>query len=377
MRIVLAGMLALVVTASAQAQTQSYFLHHSDTPVPIPGGTTISFLDVLAPTATLPLAAEQIVAAGATESFPTFTAPAFAADTPLAPIASVRLHLAANQQMRECGSFATELFKVDGLGGFTSIGTATVTGATISQGSSGGTVGFSSHLIEFPITDTSVLSGQGIALATSFTNQCQINRRVFFAYDGSSAPTRVRFQCCMTVAARCAKDKINAVGANAACLLGAKSHGAATGDPTDPAAVLKCQDKFFAAFAKAEDRGGCLTIGDAPLVGVSLDAFVADIDGSLNPLGPPSKNKCQAAKLKLAAKTTKCLFALESKAAAKGQFLEPDAVKAQKCRDVFAWGFAKFDGKGGCDTMGDAATIEAKVDAFVAAVSLQLACPCP
>jgi hypothetical protein len=46
------------------------FLHHNDVPVPIPGGTTSFFLNDLAPTAMLPLAEEQVVAVGATESCP-------------------------------------------------------------------------------------------------------------------------------------------------------------------------------------------------------------------------------------------------------------------------------------------------------------------
>src|SRR5436853_2632541 len=139
MRIVLAVMLAAAVVDSALAQTQPFYLHHSGTPVAIPGGTTQSFLDGLAPTAPAPLAEEQIIASGNTASFATFTTPAFGSDTSLLPIASVRLHLAANAKMRGCGSVTTDLFKVDSGGGLTAIGSGTVTSADVAQGSSGGT----------------------------------------------------------------------------------------------------------------------------------------------------------------------------------------------------------------------------------------------
>ena len=377
MWIVLTLALLLAISDPAAAQTQSFFLHHSDTPVPIPGGTTTSFLDALAPTATTPVAEEQIIAAGNTASFTTFTTAPFVSDSTVSPIASVRLHLAANAKMKACGAFTTQLFKVATGGGLTPIGTGTVTAANVAQGSSGGTVGAGSHLVEFPISDTSVLTGEGIALATSFTNGCNINRRVFFAYDGTPAPSRVRFQCCLTVAAKCAETKLKTVGALASCLLGAYAHAASHDGVLEPERLGKCELKMTSAFDKADGKGGCLITGDGPDRAADSAAFAAALGTALNPLAHESK--CQTAKLKSAGKAAKCLLALEAKAAAVGQFLEPDPTKAQKCRDSLTTGFTKLEGKVGndCDTLGDAATVLSTIGAYETQVTSALACPCP
>lgn len=377
MWIVLALALMLAIGDPAAAQTQSFFLHHSDTPVPIPGGTTTSFLDALAPTATTPVAEEQIIASGNTASFSTFTTAAFASDTTVSPIASVRLHFAANAKMKACGAFTTQLFKVATGGGLTPIGTATVTGTNVAQGSSGGTVGAGSHLVEFPISDTSVLTGEGIALATSFTNGCNINRRVFFAYDGETAPSRVRFQCCVTVAAKCAETKLKAVGKLASCDLGAYAHAASHDGVLDPAQLAKCEAKMTSTFAKTDEKGGCLIVGDGPVRANDSASFAAALGTALNPLAHESK--CQTGKLKYAGKAAGCLLALEAKAAAVGQFLEPDPTKAQKCRDSLTLGFGKLESKSGndCDTTGDAATVLGTIGTFEAQVTSALACPCP
>jgi hypothetical protein len=377
MWMILALALMLALSHPAAAQTQSFFLHHSDTPVPIPGGTTTSFLDALAPAATPPVAEEQIIASGNSASFSTFTTAPFASDSTVSPIASVRLHFAANAKMKACGAFTTQLFKVDTGGGLTPIGAGTVTATNVAQGSSGGTVGAGSHLVEFPISDTSVLTGEGIALATSFTNGCNISRRVFFAYDGKPVPSRVRFQCCLSVAAKCAETKLKTVATLASCLLGAYAQAASHDGVLEPERLEKCEIKMTSAFAKTDGKGGCLILGDGPDRAIDSAAFAATLGTALNP--STHESKCQNAKLKSAGKTAKCLLALEAKAAAVGQFLEPDPTKAQKCRDKLTIGFAKLEGKLGndCDTTGDAATVLSTIGAFETQVTSALACPCP
>lgn len=56
----------------------------------------------------------------------------------------------------------------------------------------------------------------------------------------------------------------------------------------------------------------------------------------------------------------------------------PDPDKVAKCESKFVEQFAKLEAKGGCKTTGDAATIEAKVDAFLEDLDAELfACPPP
>ena len=163
----------------------------------------------------------------------------------------------------------------------------------------------------------------------------------------------------------CAARKITAAGKKAACLLSLDAR-AARGGAVDPVKVQKCKDKLGdpmrGAFAKAEERGGCLTTGDASGIEDKVDAFADGVDMALN-VGTP--NACQAAKLKAAGKTASCLLTLRAKAAT-GAGLDP--TKVQACTDRLsgpAGTFARKEVAGGCATTGDASTIEDEVEAFV------------
>jgi hypothetical protein len=374
MRLVLASALLLALPLPAQAQTQPFYLHHSDAPVTIPGGTTQSFLDSVAPATSTPVVEDHVIASGNSATFATFTAPPFTSDTTLSPIASVRLQLGANAKMRGCASVTTEVFKVDASGALTSIGTETVTDADIPQSSAGGTVGTGAHLIEFPISDTSVLTGQSIALASEVANGCGINRHVFFASDARSTPARVRFQCCVTVAARCAERKIKAVATGAACLLGVSAYAAAHGESVDVDHVAKCTGKLTSAFARADERGGCVTPGDGATHASAAETFASAMTTALYP--GMAESRCQAGKLKLAGKAALCLLKLQAKAARDGEFLEPDLEKVAKCQGTLGTGFAKLEGKYACDTTGDTTATGDAIDAFVIGEASALACPC-
>jgi hypothetical protein len=87
-------------------------------------------------------------------------------------------------------------------------------------------------------------------------------------------------------------------------------------------------------------------------------------------VGLLAQNQCAGAKIKAVGKKAKCLLGLEAKEAAKG--VAPDPAKVQKCQDKLVSAFTKAEAKGGCTTTGDAAAIEAKVDAFVADVADEL-----
>ena len=370
--------LVLGLAASGEAQTQPLYFHHAASPVSVPGGTTNFFLDGTVPTATTPTVEQRTIATGATQSYPEFTSLAFGADTTLLPVASVQLNLSASQQMRGCADVAADLFRVDGGGGMTIIGGGTATDRFIAQGAASGTAGFAPVRVEFALSDRSVATGEGIAITPSVTSHCSVNRRVFLAYDSGDAQTRVRFQCCFTVAAKCAGEKIKEASKKTACLAGLRAKEAAEGESPDPAKVMHCEEKLSSNFADLEAKGGCITTGDAPIIEAKVDAFVADLVSELNPSGPPAANKCQGAKIKLAGKKAVCLLGLEAKAAAKGNFLEPlDPSKVATCQDKLSSGFGKLEAKGDCATTGDAGTIEGKVDAFVTDVSSELACPCP
>jgi hypothetical protein len=166
---------------------------------------------------------------------------------------------------------------------------------------------------------------------------------------------------------KCAGTKIKAAGKKTACLLGLEAKEAQTGvaPPTDK--VTKCEQKLLSTFTKAESKGGCLTTGDADGIEDKVDMFVDDVDAEL---GVGSVNGCQAAKLKAAAKKTRCRLGLEAKEAATGVAPAPD--KVAKCNAKLTMSFAKAETKGGCATTGDADAIEDKVDVFVDDVDAEL-----
>jgi len=76
---------------------------------------------------------------------------------------------------------------------------------------------------------------------------------------------------------RCQATKLKAAGKATACRLALAARAAAAGTAPDPGAVAACNQKLAAAFAQAEARGGCATLGDAPGVESAVDAFVAPI----------------------------------------------------------------------------------------------------
>lgn len=264
----------------------------------------------------------------------------------------------------------------------TPIGTRTVSGTTLLQGHAGGASSDAeaSLRVEFPVTDSTILAGQGVALTTALTNHCRSPRRAFFAYDGlyaTLAPSHVRFQCCFTRTAKCGSSKIKATAKTAACLLGLAARQAGKGNASDPDKIEACRDKLSKIFDRLDKKGGCPTLGDAGPISAKVDTFVADMAADLDPLGPPNRNSCQAGKIKATTKLMSCILTLDSQRAAKGQFLDPDLSKLEQCRAKLLSAFTVLDRKGPCITSGDASAITAAVDAFTTDVATTLACPCP
>jgi cysteine-rich repeat protein len=161
----------------------------------------------------------------------------------------------------------------------------------------------------------------------------------------------------------CAGAKLGATGvkcsAKVKCLSAAASHGTAA----DPACLSRAEDRFANAFAKAASKGGCATTGDAATIEAKVDAHVDDLRDEIWS-DEPTENRCAAGKLGAAGKNCVCKLQCAAKAVRRG--VTVDAVCMQRCEERFVSTFARREGKGGCTTTGDAATIEIKVDAFVA-----------
>jgi hypothetical protein len=166
---------------------------------------------------------------------------------------------------------------------------------------------------------------------------------------------------------KCAAGKIKATGKKQSCITMAYAHAAQSSADPKQEDIAECELKFATAFARLEARSGCVTSGDAAAIEGKVDAFVADLVTELD-LGNPSR--CQANKMKAAARKAKCLLYLDAREATQGLPAAP--IRIQRCRDRLPRQFAAFELGPGCDTTGDADAIEAKVDAFVADVDTEL-----
>jgi hypothetical protein len=163
----------------------------------------------------------------------------------------------------------------------------------------------------------------------------------------------------------CAGAKIRAATRAAACRVKLAGKEAASGQPVDQAKIDKCHGRLDATFARFEARGECVTVGDTEAAISLVEALVSDLEEQLA-LGTP--NACQGEKLRLASRKVYCKGSLEARQAQHGGDLNPTRV--ERCEANFADGFADAEAAGGCNTTGDAAAVEATVDAFLASVDL-------
>ncbi len=187
----------LVVPVSASATGRTYYLHRSATPVTVPGGTTLTYVDGT-PAAGGPMTATKIATVnhGETGTF-VYVGTPFASATTIDAFVTATAHLSANQPMNGCAQVGFSLARVSASGAMTVLGSgSTPPGQTIPQGSGGGTVGFAAFSASFSLAaaDRVVPAGASIALSVAVTNGCS-NRGITLTTDGA-APSRVDFAGC-------------------------------------------------------------------------------------------------------------------------------------------------------------------------------------
>ncbi len=140
-----------------------------------------------------------------------------------------------------------------------------------------------------------------------------------------------------------------------------KCHAAATkaGIAVDSACLTEAETKFSAGFATAETFADCLMpTGDAAAIEAKVDAFVSDVESALRPVSTASK--CSSSKLTATGKETHKKLDCRGKAV---RFGLPPSSGCTDSSDVN--GFTKPESGADCLTTGDAAAIEALIDAFV------------
>ncbi len=87
-------------------------------------------------------------------------------------------------------------------------------------------------------------------------------------------------------AVKCAAAKLKAARTKAGAKIGCWAKAFRKGEAVDPACLGKADDKFLAAFAKAEAKGGCATSDDAAAVEAIVDGLVGGVVDLLVPDNP-------------------------------------------------------------------------------------------
>jgi cysteine-rich repeat protein len=76
---------------------------------------------------------------------------------------------------------------------------------------------------------------------------------------------------------KCAGSKLNAAGKKAAAKLKCHAKAIGKGVAVDPTCLGNAEGKFASAFAKADDKGGYVTVDDAAALEALVDVFVNDV----------------------------------------------------------------------------------------------------
>jgi hypothetical protein len=239
---------------------QTFFLHHSATPVTVPDGQTSFYADGTAPTATVVTVQQLTVNSNDTQSFPAFTGTPLAADTTIAPCMLATLNLSATQRMVACAEVAVDVALVTPTGR-TPLGSASTAGITIPQGRRSGTARFLPIDVGVQLPGgtpfLTVHAGESIAVTATVTNHCPSNRGLFLVYDATSAQSSVTFSCPCDAFLKC-EDAV-------AKRLSTLTTGVIKCNIKDSDSVLKgklfdgqaCQDAAAAKYDAATGRLAC------------------------------------------------------------------------------------------------------------------------
>jgi hypothetical protein len=103
------------------------------------------------------------------------------------------------------------------------------------------------------------------------------NRRISTTFGMIALSTLVGVARADTAAEKCAVTKIKAAVKKAAAKVACHTKAIKSGEPVDSDCLMKAEDKFSAAFTKAEAKGGCLSSGDTSTVESHVDDFVSRI----------------------------------------------------------------------------------------------------
>jgi hypothetical protein len=163
-------------------------------------------------------------------------------------------------------------------------------------------------------------------------------------------------------ALRCQVTKLRAAARTVQNALGCQWRALLAAAPVDPACLAAAHARFARAFARADARGECPTPGDTGIVRAVLDAFVGDATAALG-------GDARCAATKLAATGRRAADLLRAYGRSKRR---PDAARlgrdVARAASKLGRAFAEAEGRGGCQTVGDAPVVAGRAETMVADV---------
>ena len=163
----------------------------------------------------------------------------------------------------------------------------------------------------------------------------------------------------------CTLSKRKAATKKVSSKLTCAAKAATSGVSVDPACLAKAETKFAAAYANAELKGGCLTVGNAAAVEALVDTCVGLVRGSLGTGGSLlPRSGCASAKLKASAKKLVAKSGCQAKALAKHLPVDPLCLGTAESK--FSKEFAKAEARTDCLELGDVTAAEAQLDLCLA-----------
>jgi len=167
--------------------------------------------------------------------------------------------------------------------------------------------------------------------------------------------------CAPALAATCQQAKLSAAGRKAASALVCYAKAVSAEGAVDAECLDRAASVFVAAFAKAEQRTECATLGDAATVARTVDGCVAGLTSQLDATSPPTRTEpCVVAKLRAVGKVLKAEIKCHVRQSGNGG--AADQACLDRAERSLSSAFAKAELRGDCATTGDMNAVGSTVD---------------
>jgi hypothetical protein len=167
---------------------------------------------------------------------------------------------------------------------------------------------------------------------------------------------------------RCGALKLDATARAVSAHLGCYARALRQGAAVRPSCLASVDDRFAAAFARIEARGGCAFAGDAMAIDALIDVVVDDLVTALGEAPPLAS--CAAAKLRAAGRRAFDELACQRTALRQSALLDEACREQAAARFTRAFGYAER--RFACGVAGDATTVQTILDGFTAQAATRI-----